>query len=110
MSTNRLERRHGDVLIDVPDNAAAQNDVTQGQLAEAICRAIDVPCRSLTYEEALPKVGGFLANFLSVQNRTSSRKAREELGWEVKEKGILEEIESGSYVEVAKALKDGRKV
>lgn len=54
-------------------------------------------------------VGGFLAGFLSVENRASNRKAREELGWEIKEKGIMEDIEFGSYVEVAQALKDGPK-
>lgn len=90
------------------DNATAQNDITQAQLAEAICKAVGVPCKSLTFEEAVPRVGEFLAGFLSVENRPSNRKAREELGWEVKEKGILEEIESGSYVEVAKALKESR--
>lgn len=57
----------------------------------------------------MPKVGEFLAGFLSVENRASSRKARELLGWEIKEKGILEDIESGSYVAVAKALREGRK-
>ncbi|KAJ4346039.1 hypothetical protein N0V95_005772 [Ascochyta clinopodiicola] len=90
-------------------NATAQNDITQARLAETICKAIGVPCNSITYDEAVPKVGPFLAGFLSVGNRASNRKAREELGWEIKEKGILEDIESGSYAEVAKALKAGRK-
>lgn len=67
-----------------------------------------MPCESLSFDEAVPKVGEFLAGFLSVENRASNRKAKEELGWEVKGKGILEDIESGSYVEVATALKDGR--
>lgn len=66
-----------------------------------------MPCESLSYQEAVPKVGEFLAGFLSVENRASNRKAREELGWDVIGKGILEEIETGSYVEVAKALEDG---
>ncbi|KAL1603337.1 hypothetical protein SLS59_004433 [Nothophoma quercina] len=94
-------------LIFKTDNAAAENDFTQAQLAQAICKAIGVPCKSFTYEEAVPKVGEFLANFLSVENRASNRKAREELGWKVKERGILQDIESGSYVEVAQALKEG---
>lgn len=96
------------MLIDVPDNATAQNDITHAQLAGAICRAIDVPCAFLTYEEAAEEVGGFLAGFLSTENRASSRKAREELGWEVKGRGILEEIETGSYAEVAKVLRENR--
>ena len=82
-------------------------DVTQAQLAQAICRAVDVPCRELSLDEATSEVGPFLAGFLSIENRASNRKAREELGWEVKGKGIFEEIENESYVEVAKALKDG---
>ncbi|KAF1357309.1 hypothetical protein EJ07DRAFT_129938, partial [Lizonia empirigonia] len=90
-------------------NATAQNDITQARLAQAICDAIDVPCKSMTYEEAVPKVGEFLAGFLSVENRASSRKAREVLGWQIKEKGILEDMESGSYVAVAKALRDDGK-
>ncbi|KAF2995522.1 hypothetical protein E8E13_001877 [Curvularia kusanoi] len=88
-------------------NASAQTDVTQRQLAEAICKAISVPCKSLAFEEAVGKVGPFLAGFLSVGNKASSRKAREELGWETRGPGILEEIEQGSYVEVAKALEVG---
>lgn len=92
------------------DNATAQTDVTQAQLAHAICRAADIPCKKISFDEAVPKVGPFLAGFLSVENRASNRKAREELGWEVKGKGILEDIENGSYVEVARALQDGRNV
>lgn len=56
----------------------------------------------------MPKVGPFLAGFLSIENRASNRKAKEELGWEVRGNGIMEEIENGSYVEVAKTLKSGR--
>ncbi|KAF3051172.1 hypothetical protein E8E11_010813 [Didymella keratinophila] len=90
------------------DNATAQTDVTQAQLAQAVCRAIDVPCKELSFDEAVPKVGPFLAGFLSIENRASNRKAKEGLGWEVRGDGIMEEIENGSYVEVAKALNAGR--
>lgn len=67
-----------------------------------------MPCKSLAFEEAVEKVGPFLAGFLSVGNKASNRKAREELGWETRGPGILEEIERGSYVEVAEALEVGR--
>jgi hypothetical protein len=33
------------------DDATAENDITQGQLAEAIHKAIDVPCKSIAYED-----------------------------------------------------------
>jgi nucleoside-diphosphate-sugar epimerase len=91
----------------VIDNATAENDITQAQLAEAICKAIDVPCKSVAYEDASARAGAFLAGFLTLECRASNRKAREELGWEIKEKGIMEDVEFGSYVEVAKALKNG---
>lgn len=90
------------------DNATAQTDVTQAQLAHAICRAADTPYKELSFDKAVPKDGPFLAGFLSVENRASNRKAREELGWEVKGKGILEDIENGSYVGLARELQDGR--
>ncbi|KAF3036854.1 hypothetical protein E8E12_008093 [Didymella heteroderae] len=89
-------------------NATAETNITQAHLAQAICRVIDVPCKELSLDKAALKVGPFLAGFLSAENRASNRKAREELGWEVRGVGILRDIENGSYVEVAKALKDGR--
>lgn len=50
----------------VADNATAQNDITHGQLAEAICKAVDVPCKAVTYEEAAAKVGGWVPCGVSV--------------------------------------------
>lgn len=90
------------------DSATAETDITQAQLARAICMAVDIPCKELSFDEAVPKAGPFLAGFLSVENRASNRKATEVLGWEVRGEGIVEDIENGSYVEVAKALRNGR--
>ncbi|KAF1949351.1 NAD(P)-binding protein [Byssothecium circinans] len=54
------------------------------------------------------KMGDFFATFLASENRVSNRKAREELGWEIKaENGIIEEIEMGSYMEVAEKSRKG---
>ncbi|KAL5411529.1 hypothetical protein PMIN04_010212 [Paraphaeosphaeria minitans] len=51
-------------------------------------------------------MGVFLAVFMTATCRSSNKKAREQLGWSVQaEKGILEEIRSRSYVEVAKEMK-----
>lgn len=38
----------------------------------------------------------------------SNRKVREELGWEPKEKGVLEDIETGPYIAFAEALRQER--
>jgi hypothetical protein len=43
-----------------------------------------------------------------MENKASNRKAREELGWEIKERGILSRIASSMYVEAAKTLEEGR--
>ena len=76
--------------------------------AQALCRVINVPRASLTCDEAAVKPGPLLAGFLSMENKASNRKAREELGWEIKERGILSRIASSMYVEAAKTLEEGR--
>lgn len=87
-------------------NATWETHVTQRQLAEAICKQIDVPCHALPFEAACGQMGEWFATFLASENRASNKKAREELGWEIRaEKGILEDIASGSYVAVAETLK-----
>ena len=89
-------------------NATSQTDVEQKAISESICKTLDIPVVGLELEDAKEKMGEFLAVFLTTKCRASNRKAREELGWEIRtEKGILSDIETGSYVEVAKGLKIG---
>ncbi|KAF2651930.1 putative NAD dependent epimerase/dehydratase [Lophiostoma macrostomum CBS 122681] len=87
-------------------NAVFENNVTQRQLSEAYAKVLDLPTRSIPYDAAESAMGKFIARFLSLENRASGAKARKELGWEPKaEKGILEEITTGSYVKVAENLR-----
>jgi nucleoside-diphosphate-sugar epimerase len=87
-------------------NAAFETDVTQRQLSEAYAQVLDLPVHSMPYAAAEAAMGEFLAKFLSLENRATGAKARKELGWEPKaEKGILEEITTGSYVKVAEDLR-----
>ncbi|XXH01266.1 hypothetical protein Hte_007620 [Hypoxylon texense] len=89
-------------------NATAPGTVSHRQIADAIAEAIGVPVKSLTPEEATAKLGAFFGRFLGADNRSSSAKARRELGWEIKETaGIIEDIKSGSYQAVAQAIKSG---
>lgn len=89
-------------------NATEPGGVTHRQLAEAIAEVVGVPVKSLTLDEATAQLGLFFARFLSADNRSSSAKARNELGWEIKETaGILEDIKAGSYPAVAQAIKSG---
>lgn len=90
-------------------NATAETNVTFKQLAEAMAKAVGVPVRAQSYAETEAKMGPFFAKFLSLENRASNRKAREELGWTVEaEKGILEDIITGSYVSVVEELRKSK--
>ncbi|PSN75638.1 putative NAD dependent epimerase/dehydratase [Corynespora cassiicola Philippines] len=89
-------------------NATSETHVSQRELAEAMAAGLGLEARSRTYAEVEGRSGAFLARFLSVENRGSSAKAREELGWVVQaERGILEEIREGSYVQIAEKLRAG---
>jgi nucleoside-diphosphate-sugar epimerase len=86
-------------------NATSETDVTFRQLAEAMGKTMGVPVQSQPYAEVEEKVGMFLAKFLCSENRASNAKAKKELGWTIEAKrGILEEITSGSYVQLAEDL------
>jgi nucleoside-diphosphate-sugar epimerase len=87
-------------------NATDETHVTQGQLAEAICELLDLPCRAMSFQVASEKMGPWFATFLKSENRASNRKAREELGWVVKaERGILNDVKEGSYVQLRDELR-----
>ena len=87
-------------------NATSETDIPQKSICETICKNLGIPCKELELEDAKAKLGDFLAIFLTAKCRASSKKAREELGWKVQaEKGILEDIASGSYVGVVKEVK-----
>ncbi|KAI7282243.1 hypothetical protein KC345_g3611 [Hortaea werneckii] len=87
-------------------NGTAGTTVTVRQMAEAISRTIDCPAVSVSRDEAVELWGEFLVNFVSIENRASSRKAREQLGWRPREAGMLTDLVEGSYVETAKRLKE----
>ncbi|TVY33302.1 Uncharacterized protein LSUB1_G006744 [Lachnellula subtilissima] len=86
-------------------NATYETDVTSRALSEAMGEALGVPLRSLSFEDMASKMGQFFAKFLSAENRASNAKAVQELGWRPREKKILDDIKSGSYVELAKSLR-----
>lgn len=89
-------------------NVTSETDVTSKQLAEAMGKVLELNVKAKEFDEIKAKSGEFFAKFLSVENRASNGKARTEFGWEPKERGILEEIEKGSYVEVAKGLRGAK--
>lgn len=87
-------------------NATSETDVTFRQLAEAMGEVMGVSVVSQKYEDVEAGVGEFLANFLCSENRASNAKATRELGWTIEaDKGILSEVVSGSYVQLAEELR-----
>ncbi|KAJ6013609.1 hypothetical protein N7540_008200 [Penicillium herquei] len=78
-------------------NGVSSTTVTARELATSISRNADLPLKSLSFAEVTNLMGEFMARFLSAENRASSQKAKEKLGWEPRGLAILEDIEHGSY-------------
>lgn len=85
-------------------NCTSSTDGTALQLAQAMGSILHIPVKSVKFDDALATYGQFLTRFLCAVNRASSAKAVKMLGWQPREKGILEEIKTGSYVSVAQEL------
>lgn len=88
-------------------NASGATDVTAGELYSAIGKAVGVKVDDLSFDEAKGRMGEMVSWFLKAENRASGEKARRVLGWEVKEMGVLDEIEKGSYKAFAEELVKG---
>jgi len=88
-------------------NGTSSTDVTAKEIVEAMGKSLDVPVKSLSFEETVEKAGRIVAAFFTSQNRASCEKAKKELGWQPREKGLIEEILTGSYLTVAEELKKG---
>ncbi|KAL7916903.1 putative NAD dependent epimerase/dehydratase [Trichoderma velutinum] len=88
-------------------NCTSENYVKISDLAEAMGKALGIPTKALTDEEAIEQLGPIIGRFLGIENIASSAKAARELGWKTKEIGVLEDIAVGSYVAVAESLKSG---
>ena len=87
-------------------NCTTETDVQIKKLAEAIAKALSLETKSVSLEEANSICGPFTAQFLQLENRASSAKARRNLGWNPQPKfKLLDDIVNGSYKELAKSLK-----
>ncbi|KAL9081278.1 MAG: hypothetical protein Q9157_000133, partial [Trypethelium eluteriae] len=86
-------------------NCTSSTNVTSKELAGAIGEVIKVPVRSVSREEAVKKLGPFLPMILTHENRSASRKAMGQLGWQPKEVDRLTDTTRGSYVAFAEKLR-----
>lgn len=90
-------------------NGTGSTTVTLRALAEVIGAALNIPVRSVSHEEAEARWGQFLTAFVQYENRSSNRKAVQQLGWQPKGTDLLTDIRSGSYRELAEKLRQGQK-
>lgn len=86
-------------------NASGETDVTVGDMFGAMARALGVPLRDVSFEQAAGEMGHMFASFVKAENRASGDKARRVLGWEPRGLGVLDEIAKGSYAAVAEGLR-----
>ncbi|KAK9342695.1 hypothetical protein V1522DRAFT_415389 [Lipomyces starkeyi] len=96
------EAKAGDVF-----NGTGSTTVTLRALAESIGEVLKLPVRSVSREEAETRWGQFLTAFVQFENRSSNRKAVQQLGWQPKGIDLLSDIRCGSYRELAKKLRQG---
>lgn len=77
-------------------HAIAEEGVAVREIAAAIARKLDVPLVAQSTDEAKAHFG-VLAAFVSADRPTSSARTREELGWTPRQRGLLEDLEQGTY-------------
>jgi nucleoside-diphosphate-sugar epimerase len=79
-----------------PYHAVAEEGVAVRPMAELFGRVLNVPVKSIAPEEA-PAHFGFLSMFAGLDIPASSAKTRAELGWTLKEIGLMEDISKPGY-------------
>jgi nucleoside-diphosphate-sugar epimerase len=80
-------------------HAIAEEGVPFKAIAEVIGRRLGVPVVSKSADEAEQHFGWF-ARFAAVDVPTSSAKTRALLGWEPKEKGLIEDLDQPCYFKI----------
>ena len=80
-------------------HAVAEEGVPMRQIAEVLGRALNVPVKSITKEEAGPYYGP-LAMFAGLDLPASSQKTQEALGWKPREIGLIADIGQPGYFKV----------
>jgi len=70
--------------------------VTVREIAAVIARKLGVPLVAQSPEEAAAHFGA-LAPFVAAHRPTSSTRARAQLGWIPRERGLIEDLEAGTY-------------
>jgi len=78
-------------------HAIAEEGVAVREIAAVIARRLGIPLEPRTPEDAEAHFGP-LAKFVGANRPTSSARTREELGWSPRERGLLDDLEQGTYL------------
>ncbi len=78
------------------NHAIAEEGVAVRDIAAVIARKLGVPLVSLSPDEAEAHFG-VLARIVGANRPTSSARTREQLGWSPRERGLLDDLECGTY-------------
>jgi nucleoside-diphosphate-sugar epimerase len=76
----------------------AEEGIPFREIAEVIGRRLNLPVVSKTQEEAADHFGWF-AHFAAINNRASSAKTREQLGWDPTQPGLVPDLDRPGYFE-----------
>ena len=77
-------------------HAIGDQGVPAKEIAEAIGRNLNLPVVSKSREEAADHLG-WMAMFFALDGPASSAKTREEVGWQPVQKGLIADLNEGTY-------------
>ena len=80
-------------------HGVAEEGVALRDIAAVIGKRLRVPVVSIKPEEAAGNFGWF-EHFAAIDNPTSSARTREQLGWQPRSAGVLEDLDQDSYFKV----------
>ncbi|HSK57941.1 MAG TPA: NAD-dependent epimerase/dehydratase family protein, partial [Actinomycetospora sp.] len=78
-------------------HAVAEEAVPTREIAQAIGDAVGVPVASVSPEDAVEHLGGFIGHFFAMDLAATSDHTRRVLGWTPTGPGLLEDIKAGAY-------------
>jgi nucleoside-diphosphate-sugar epimerase len=82
-------------------NAVGDEAVPLKEVAAAIGRSLNLPVKSVSAEEAAGHFGMPLAIFAQLDVPASSKRTREQFGWEPVEPGLIADIDARHYANAA---------
>ncbi len=77
-------------------HGVAEEGIPMRDIAAAIGEGLGLPVRGLAAEEAGPHFD-WLAQFVRIDNPTSSARTRDALGWQPREPGLIEDMRASGY-------------